>query len=59
MKDAVRALKMSSSRKTSGKKGLENYPLKLNTSKLLLKRTVLDCGRKQKTDLILMNDDTK
>lgn len=58
--DAVRASKMSSSCKTSVKKGLKNYPLKLNTSKLLLKRTVLVCGRKQKKmDLILINDDTK
>lgn len=48
---------MSSSCKTSVKKGLKNFPLKLNINKLLLKRTVLDCGRKQKADLILMNDD--
>lgn len=59
--DAVRASKMSSFCKKSVKKGLKNYPLKLNTSKLLLKRTVLVCGRKpkKKMDLILINDGTK
>ena len=47
--------------KASVKKGLKNDPLNLNTSRLLLNREITSvvAERKQETDLILINGDSK
>ena len=52
---------MSPAGKTSVKKGLKNDPLNLNTSRLLLNREITSvvAERKQETDLILINGDSK